>query len=38
MASCLGLYIEGNLIKYAKSFKGKDVKKLKLLVSSFAKD
>ena len=32
MASCLGLYIEGNLIKYAKVSKEKDTKKLKLLV------
>lgn len=28
MASCLGLYIEGNLIKYAKVSKEKDVKKV----------
>ena len=28
MASCLGLYIENNLIKYAKVSKEKDVKKV----------
>ena len=28
MASCLGLYIEGNLIKYAKVSKEKDTKKV----------
>lgn len=37
MASCLGLYIEGNLIKYAKVSKEKDVKKVEAFGIKFCK-